>query len=115
MGVSCCAAAVASSSAGTLDLVEAPVHPALTAAGMAATMVLSPMCVDETFVVQIVAHTGDSALAAWQLTFLYDESVLELQSTVMMTHAATAMRSSVSVALFVKALRLSPSARAVSH
>ena len=40
--------------------------------------------------------------------------VLELQSTVMMTHAATAMRSSVSVALFVKALRLSPSARATT-
>ena len=55
----------------------------MAAAGMAATMVLSPMFVDETFAVQIVAHTGDPsyALAAWQLTFLYDETVLELQST----------------------------------
>ena len=80
-------AEVASSSAGTVDLVEAPVHPTLAAAGMAATMVLSPMFVDEMFAVEIVAHTGDPsyALAAWQLTFLYDETVLELQSTIFST------------------------------
>ena len=74
---------VASSSAGAVALQEAPFHPLLDEAGMVATMPTGPVYAGERFTVEVRAHTGPAAyaLAAWQLTLLYDTSVLGLQSS----------------------------------
>jgi len=76
-------AEVASSSAGTVGLQEAPLHPLLDGAGMVATMPTGPVYAGERFTVEVRANTGAAAyaLAAWQLTLSYDAAVLGLQSS----------------------------------
>ena len=51
-------------------------QPALSSAGMLATMIESPMFAGDSFTVNVYAHTGPSnyALVTWQLTLLYDAS-----------------------------------------
>ena len=73
-------AAVASG--GAVSLERQPSHPALTSAGMAATMTRAPVYAGDSVEVIVEAHTGPAnfMMKLWKATVRYDASVLELKA-----------------------------------
>jgi hypothetical protein len=68
--------------AGEVQLAGAPLHPALSSAGMLVSSVRAPLFTNDTFRVTVSAHTGAPAFALmlWRFTMQYDVTVLRLMS-----------------------------------